>query len=110
MPVARPRQERPELTPELEELLQVTPADLQSWKRHPVGRLVFRYLEDLSQEYRKLAMELWESGDLDAKSDPDGLRGRTAMAEELRDLTMSDIERLYRGDWSDEEDESERSR
>jgi hypothetical protein len=91
-----------QLQPHEQQALELTADDLRQWRLHPAGKVVFRWLEDLSQHYRNEAMQRWEAGILESDRDPDGLRGRTMMVEELRTLTIDDIHASYGKSSSDE--------
>lgn len=75
-------------------LVELTEQDFQTWKRHPVGAIFFKWMEDKLADYREGAAQQIEFGQIDPIQLQE-FKHRIAFCRELGDLHLSDIKAFY---------------
>ena len=68
-------------------LADLSAADFQAWRHHPVSQAVLRFLADYRDEIECRVLEQWRSGALKL-ADEHEARGRAAIAAEMADITL----------------------
>ena len=90
---------------------EVTETHFNLWRHNPVTAAFLHYLGDQADNFRDVAMVLWEDGRLDATNPHEALnanvlRGRTLALRELQRITVGDIREFYRQKREDRQDQS----
>ena len=76
-------------------LLELTPEQFNLWRNSPLSRLFLTYLVHKAQDYQDLALaELLSDNGVNEIRQGE-LRGRVWCLQELQDLNLDDIKRLY---------------
>lgn len=68
--------------------------DYQAWKRHPVSEVFFKFIDDQIANYREVAIQGWEAGNLNLAEDNE-IKFRIRALKELEELKLESIKRFY---------------
>jgi hypothetical protein len=86
-----PRADQPPENPLFKEL---TEESYQTWRHHPVTAAYLRYLGDQVANYRLGHLQAYEAGTTNEAQEHER-RGRILVLEELQELELGAIKRLY---------------
>lgn len=78
----------------IDRLHGITESDYQSWRHHPVTKLLLQYIGDFRAALIADAMGQWESGALVLATEQEA-RARIVILRELGELPWSAIESFY---------------
>lgn len=78
----------------MEILKELTETDYQLWKRHPISKILFQFLEDQGANLTEVAMDNWLNGTMQLALDQE-LRHKIQFCKELIDLRVDDIKGFY---------------
>lgn len=78
----------------METLKELSEADYQLWKRHPISKILFQFLEDRGSNWTEVAMAQWLNGSMQLAQDQE-FRHKIQMCKELIDLRVDDIKGFY---------------
>lgn len=72
----------------------IAEADFQSWKHHPVTKVVLQYLRDYDAALQREIMARWLTGALDLQTEKEA-RGRCLTLSEVADLSFPIVHEFY---------------
>ncbi len=75
-------------------VVELTEQDYQTWKRHPMGIVFFRWVEDRLADYREGAADRIEYGAINEKELAE-ISTRINFCKELNDLRLENIQAFY---------------
>ena len=93
-----PHLKRDPLTPELDKgrqmLADLSEAEYQGWRHHPVSRLLLNYLDDYANGLERQLVANWYAGQMTDEMAKEA-RGRALVARELGNLSLADLQGFY---------------
>ena len=75
-------------------LKELEESDFQSWKRHPISQLLFKFMADRAEDWMETAINKWQAGTMTLAEDHE-FRHKIMMCQELNNLRLDDIKNFY---------------